>query len=179
MKEKMKLALVALVSLIGLGGCASTNSLSNNPAFAANKDRIVYMRVFGVENDGSGFLSGYDGMVKNLCEQGDSRCSAYKNFQFAWGMPRNSYWAGNVKFYSMVPKAVPVKKGDIIEVRLPDANRPTYFQRVVSHETDVNPVCKWEGALTSGGVVCPSLGYHYEKDLGINGNGAGGLRPVQ
>lgn len=176
MKEKMKLALVALVSLIGLGGCASTNSLSNNPAFAANKDRIVYMRVFWFQDE---FGFGYDGAVKNLCGQGDDRCHKKNEYLMVGGMPRNSYWAGNVKFYSMIPKQVPVKKGDIIEVRLPDANRPTYFQRVVSHETDVNPVCKWEGALTSGGVVCPALGYHYEKDLGINGDGAGGLRPVK
>lgn len=163
---KMVAAVGTVVGMLGLGGCASTNSTGYNPAFTVNKDRVVYMRVFWFQDE---FGFGYEDAVKNLCDQGDSRCRNYKDYMMVGGMPANSYWGGNIKFYSMVPRGVTVKKGDILEIRLPDLNRPTYFLRVVSHENEPDPACKWEGVLTSGGVVCPKLGYDYRKHLGFKG----------
>ena len=159
--NKLKLAVLAAMAMLGLGGCASTSGVGNpdvEPRIKA-KDGMVFAVRSGKKS------------VAKVCETfsatKDERCQRQEDF--------NAYLFA-AKSHSTLPVAplvvvalVPKTAGelnllDVAKLRL-DGLRPAYFEMIASRggkDESCRFITNYPG---DSGVACPKYNWDFRKDL--------------
>ncbi len=170
MKNKIMLAVLAMFSLMALGGCATQTAIDNYgktmKAVSPNGDKVVY-----------GYALQKREFHKAL--EIDPASRNVKNPEPWEILLRNGLNQSPTKV-GVIVSAGTVSPSDIVAVRLPNRNSTAAFISVVAKPGD--STCFWDGSVVAysldAGVVCPKYNWNYKTDLGFLSNGMEGLRLV-